>query len=82
MDLPFLHLTSRDVNAASLTPTAHGEINVKGRQTLANIAFGNDVESSRMIKNMVIERKVATRIDWLDVGLEYDLVNETTLGYS
>jgi hypothetical protein len=63
MNLPFLHLRGWDINAIGLTPTAHGEINIKGCQTLANIALGNDVESGRMIENVVIERELATIID-------------------
>jgi hypothetical protein len=67
MDLPFLHLTSGDVDAGSLTPSTHGEINVKWRQSLANVTLGNNVEGSRMIEHMVIEGKLAAKIDWLEV---------------
>jgi hypothetical protein len=70
IDLPFLHLTGRDVDAVSLAPTAHGEINIKGCQTLANITLGNDVECSGMIENMVVERKFATEVYWLDFAPE------------
>ena len=70
MDLPFLHLTGGDVDAISLTPTAHGEINVERRQTLPNITLGNDIESGRMIEDMIIERKLATKVDWLDLAPE------------
>jgi hypothetical protein len=63
MDIPFLHLRGWDINAVGLTPTAHGKINVKGCQTLANITLRNDVESGRMIENVVIERELATKID-------------------
>jgi len=67
ISLPFLHLTGGDVDAVSLTPSTHGEIDVKRRQTLANITLGNNVEGSRMIEHMVIEGKFAAKIDWLDV---------------
>jgi hypothetical protein len=63
MNLPFFHLRRGYINAIGLTPTTHGEINVKGCQTLANITLGNDVERSRMIENVVIERELATRIN-------------------
>jgi hypothetical protein len=62
LNLPFLHLRGGDINAIGLTPTAHGKINVKGRQTLANITLGNDIESSRMIENVVVERELATKM--------------------
>jgi hypothetical protein len=63
INLPFLHLRGGDIDAIGLTPTAHGEINIKGRQTLANITLGDDVESSRMIENVVIERELAAKIN-------------------
>jgi len=63
MNLPFLHLRCGYINAIGLTPTAHGEINVKGCQTLADITLGNNVERSRMIEDVVIEREFATKIN-------------------
>jgi hypothetical protein len=63
MNLPFFHLRGGDIDAIGLTPTAHGKINVKGCQTLANITLGDDVESSRMIENVVIERELAAKIN-------------------
>jgi hypothetical protein len=66
MDLPFLHLRGRDIDTVCLTATPHGKIHVKGCQALANITLGNDVESSRMIEHVVVERKLAAEIDNLD----------------
>jgi hypothetical protein len=63
MNLPFLHLRSRNIDAIGLTPTTHGKIHIKRSQTLTNISLGDDVKSSRVIKNMVVERKLATEID-------------------
>ena len=70
--LPFLHLTGRDVNTVSLTPSAHGKIDIKGRQTLANITLGNNVEGSRMIEHVVIEGKFTAKIDWFRCGTGRD----------
>lgn len=56
--VPLLHLRSRNVDALGLATTADGEVDVKGRETLAEVALGDDIERSRVIKDVVVEGEV------------------------
>ena len=56
--IPLLHLAGRNVNALSLATTAHGEVNIKGGKTLAQVALGDDIERSGVIKDVVVESEV------------------------
>ena len=58
--LPLLHLRSRDIAAVGLTSTTHGEVNIERCQTLTNVTLGDNVESGRVVEDMIIERKVTT----------------------
>lgn len=60
MNLPLLHLGSRNINTICLSATAHGEVNVKGRQTKSNISLGDDVECGRVIKDMIVQGEFTT----------------------
>lgn len=59
IDSPFLHLRCGDVDAVSLAPTAHGEVNVELAEALALIALGNDIENIGVIQDVVVEGEVA-----------------------
>jgi hypothetical protein len=72
MNLPFLHLRGRDIDAIGLTATTHGKVHIKRGQTLTNITLGDDVKSSRVIENMVVERKLATEINGQTRGMGKD----------
>ena len=59
--IPLLHLASRDINALSLATTAHGKVDIERGETLAEVALGDDVESGRVVKDMVVEREVTAK---------------------
>lgn len=58
-NVPLLHLGGGDIDAVSLTTTAHCEIKVQRRKVLADVTLGDDVERCGVIEYMVIEREVA-----------------------
>lgn len=60
--IPLLYRRRRNVNAISLATTAHGKVDIKRPETLVHVALGHDVEGGRVIKNMVVERKLAAKI--------------------
>ena len=63
-NLPFLHLRSGDIDTLSLATTAHSEVDIEGRETLAKVTLGNDVERRRVVKDVVVEGEVtANRIN-------------------
>ena len=63
MSSPFLHLGSRNIDTVGLAATAHGEVDIKGGEALAQVTLGDDVEGSRVVKDVVIEGEVTARID-------------------
>ena len=60
INVPLLHLASRDINALSLTTTTHGKVDVERGETLAEVALGDDVESGRVVKDVVVKSEVTT----------------------
>jgi len=60
-DEPFLHLGSRDINTFRLTSTTHREVDIQRGQSKTDVALGNDVERGRVIKDVIVERELATR---------------------
>ena len=56
--IPLLHLAGRNVNTISMATTPHGEIDIEGRETLAKVTLGNDVERRRVVKDVVVEGEV------------------------
>ena len=56
---PLLHLRSRGINTIGLTSTTHSEVNIERRQTLTNVTLGDDVESGRVVKDVVVKSEVA-----------------------
>jgi hypothetical protein len=58
--LPFLHLRSRNIDTVGLSATAHGEVNIEGRQTEPNISLGDNVERGGVIKDVVIQGEFTT----------------------
>jgi hypothetical protein len=43
-----------------LTTTAHGEVDIQRRKSMADITFGDNIERRREIKNMIVKREIAT----------------------
>ena len=60
---PFLHLASRDINALSLTPTTHSKVDIERRKALAQVTLGDDVERSRVVKDVVVEGEVTAEVN-------------------
>ena len=56
---PFLHLTGGDINTLGLTTATHGEVDIEGRETLAKVTLGDDVELGRVVKDVVVEGEIA-----------------------
>ena len=55
---PFLHLRSRDIDAVSLATTAHGEVDIELRETVAGVALGDDVERGRVVQDVVVKGEI------------------------
>ena len=46
-----------------MATTAHGEVDIEGRKALAQVTLGDDVERSRVVKDVVIESEVTAKIN-------------------
>jgi hypothetical protein len=54
---PFLHLRGGNINSVCLTAATHREIDIEGRQIVAKITFGDNVEGSRVVKDVIVQRE-------------------------
>ena len=59
-NLPLLHLRGRDVDTIGLTATTHGKVDIEGREVVARVSLWDDVESCRVIEDVVVEGEVTT----------------------
>jgi len=57
---PLLHFTSWDVDISSLSTTAHREEDIEIRKIVVAITVRDDVESKRMIKDMIVKSEIST----------------------
>ena len=64
-NIPLLHFRGRDVNTVGLASTAHREVDIEGREIVAEIALWDDVERSRVVEDMIIQREVAAKMGGL-----------------
>lgn len=55
---PLLHLRGGDVDAICLATTAHGEVYIKSRQVVPEVALRDNVERSGVVKDVVVQREV------------------------
>jgi len=58
---PFLHLRGWNINTLALATATHGEVDIERGETKTEIALGDDVECGRVVENVIVERKFATK---------------------
>ena len=56
-----------------MATTTHGEVDIKRGKAKASVAFWDDVESSRVVEDVIVERKFAAKINKIDELMEIKL---------
>lgn len=61
LSLPFLHLGGGNIDTISLTSTTHSKVDIEGRQFVAEVTLGDNVESGGVVEDMVVQREIAAK---------------------